>query len=360
MNSKVARHGGNIAEEASKLGINAKELLDASASLVPFPLSDSLQKSMQQALTSNCLESYPDCSYKALKKVISNWHQIEPEMVLPGNGAAELFTWAAKDASEHGLSGLPVPGFLDYERALNCWNANYIHLPLPLQWTTKGPENFPIQSNTNVIWITNPHNPTGQLWSRKSLEVILNNYSLVICDEAFLPMVPNGEKESLIPLVKKYKNLIVIRSLTKIFALAGLRLGYAVSLPERLYKWSQVRDPWPVNGLAVEAGINLIKDSDNLNIWINAIHKWVESEGDWFYSKLKLIPDLEPHLSSVNFHLINSRTSLVPLREKLAQRKILTRDCRSFRSLDGSWLRISLQSHQNNQLIINSIQEILK
>ena len=164
-------------------------------------------------------------------------------MVLPGNGASELFTWAARDASSSGVNCLPSPGFNDYTRALTCWDASCIDMKLPLIWSAAAPQPFPRPPKASVIWITNPHNPTGQLWSRNSIESLLKDHKLVICDEAFLPLVPNGERQSLIPLVTKYQNLIVIRSLTKLFAIAGLRLGYAISTYERFKRWKEWRDP---------------------------------------------------------------------------------------------------------------------
>ena len=138
-------------------------------------LGKSLNKCLEGALKNHSLRNYPDCSHQALKEAIGSWHKIDPSMVLPGNGASELFTWAARDAAQQGLSGLPAPGFGDYARALRCWDAPYVHLPMPLSWSPKAPQPFPFETQTNVIWITNPHNPTGQLWSRKSIKPLLPN-----------------------------------------------------------------------------------------------------------------------------------------------------------------------------------------
>ena len=165
-------------------------------------------------------------------------------MVLPGNGAAELFTWAGRDASAAGLSAIPAPGFADYRRALDCWDGAWVPWPLPLGWDGRFPQCLPNPPpRADVLWITNPHNPTGQLWSRESLEPLVERYALVICDEAFLPLVPGGELQSLIPLVQEYPQLVVIRSLTKLYGLAGLRLGYAIGQPDRLQRWAAWRDP---------------------------------------------------------------------------------------------------------------------
>ncbi len=360
MTNYLQVHGGNIYEEARRLGVISKSVLDASASLVPFPLPKTLQKCLQNALATNCLRNYPDRSHFDLRRSIGKCHNVNPEMVLPGNGAAELFTWAAREASISGLNCLPSPGFSDYERALRCWNADYIHVSLPLKWSKEIPQVFPLRPQGNVLWITNPHNPTGHLWSKESIKELLNDYKLVICDEAFLPLVPNGEDQSVIPLIENHRNLIVIRSLTKLFGIAGLRLGYAISTSNRLSQWQRWRDPWPLNSLAIEAGCTIMNDQKLLQGWTSKIHSWVKKEGAWFRSHLKNIKGISSHPSSTNFFLIESQKSLIPLRKELEKEHILLRDCRSFKYLNEQWLRISLQERINNQRIINSINRILK
>ncbi len=360
MNSHLPSHGGNLNEEARRLGVKASEILDASASLVPFPPPKALKNCLIKACTTNSLRNYPDRSHEALKEVISNWHQVHSSMVLPGNGAAELFTWAARDAKNTGLSCLPTPGFSDYSRALRCWDASYINLPLPLSWSSEKPQPFPLEPPTNVLWITNPHNPTGQLWSRQSIEPLLAKQDLVICDEAFLPLVPKGENESLLPLVSQCPNLVVIRSLTKLFGIAGLRLGYAIGSNDRLRKWNQWRDPWPLNSLAIDAGVTLLGNTSALKKWIMKVQHWVKEEGVWLQTNLKKIPGITPYPSAANFLLIKGQFSLMPLREKLAHRNILLRECQSFEELGERYLRISFQNRRGNQRIIKGLQDLLR
>ncbi len=354
------RHGGNIREEARRIGVRTEQLLDASASIVPFTPPRAIHNCLVQTLSNNSLRHYPDSTHLRFREAISNWHKVPPDMVLPGNGASELFTWAARYAATKGLNGLPSPGFADYVRALECWNASYRHLPLPLTWNTEVPQAFPLSPTTDVLWITNPHNPTGQLWSKKSIEPLINNHAFVICDEAFIPLVPNGERESLIPLVSKYSNLIVIRSLTKLFALPGLRLGYAIGSPQILETWSKCRDPWPLNALAIAAGTKLMSDGSGLDRWITRVQRWVSKEGAWLHTQLEKIPEITPLPSSTNFLLIKSNSSLIYLREKIAKKNILLRDCRSFVELGESYLRISLQTRRDNQRIIKALRENIK
>ena len=354
------KHGGNIQKEAKKLGIKRDEIIDASASIVPFKLPKKLTSYLLKSITNNSIKFYPDRSYQEIKNAISKWHNIDPEMILPGNGASELFTWAARDASLNGISALPSPCFGDYQRALRCWNAPYIHTPLPLTWSTRKPQSFPIKPKTNVLWITNPHNPTGQLWSRSSIENLLNKYKLVICDEAFISLVPEGESQSVIDLTKKYQNLIVIRSLTKFLGIAGLRIGYAISNSDRLSRWEEIRDPWPVNTIAIDATIMIMSNYKMHKKRLKKIQQWVKEEGEWLNNRLSNFSTLNPLPTSTNFQLIESKVSTLTLLEKLKKRGILIRDCRSFINLGENWLRVSLQKREENVRIINTLKEFIK
>ena len=371
-------HGGNRLAAARRLGCRPDQLLDASASLVPFGPPARLRRRLARLLAEGAaLRDYPDRSYWDLRQAIAFHHGLDAAAVLPGNGAAELFTWAARDAAAAGTSLLPTPGFADYRRALACWQGGWQSLPLPLDWTSAGPGPLPglssdgpslppgpedppalsLPAGPQVLWITNPHNPSGQLWSRQALEPLLQRFALVIVDEAFLPLVPGGEAQSLVPLLADHPQLVVVRSLTKLLSIAGLRLGYALGDPGRLARWSGWRDPWPVNGLAAAAGDALLGDRR----WLRRVQGWVAREGPWLQARLAAIPGLDPRPSSVNYLLLRGyrdgqALELEPLRLALEQRhRILLRDCRSFEGLDGTWLRLALQDRAGNRRLLAAL-----
>ncbi|MEB3200517.1 MAG: aminotransferase class I/II-fold pyridoxal phosphate-dependent enzyme [Synechococcaceae cyanobacterium] len=359
-------HGGNRYAVAARLGCRPDQLLDASASLVPFGPPPRLRWQLGLAAVSGLtLRDYPDREATALRQAIAAWHQLDPSRVLPGNGAAELFTWAARDAAACGVSLVPQPGFADYLRALACWDGAWQPLPLPLDWGEGWPQAFPsLQGSApaQVLWITNPHNPTSQLWSRRSLEPLLERFALVIVDEAFLPLVPGGEAQSLVPLLERHPNLVVIRSLTKLCSVAGLRLGYALGHPDRLGRWAGWRDPWPVNGLAAAAATALLADPAGLRRWQRRVGDWVDRELDWLPPRLALLPGLQPRPAAANFLLLRGvcrgrPRSLEPLRQVLERRhRILLRDCRSFAGLDGSWLRLGLQDRRGHRRLLAALR----
>jgi len=350
----VLRHGGESQLAAERLGCRADQLLDASASLAPW-------SPRLLWIGSAAFRPYPDRRHQELRDRLALLHGLAPDNLLIGNGAAELFTWAARDAADLGASLLQAPGFADYRRALRCWSAPVCEQPLPLDWAEVFPQQLPEPIETAVLWICNPHNPTGQLWSCDSLQPLLERYALVICDEAFLPLVPNGEQQSLIPLVRQHPNLVVIRSLTKLYGIAGLRLGYAVAHPQRLQRWSGWRDPWPVNGVALAVGERLLASPRRYRRWCERVQRWTATEGAWMQRQLKAMPGITPMPSAANYLLIRSGQSLVPLREAVEQRhRILLRDCRSFEGLDEHWLRIGLQSRRNNRRIVRALRRELQ
>ncbi|MFM7695473.1 MAG: pyridoxal phosphate-dependent aminotransferase [Vulcanococcus sp.] len=374
-----AAHGGNRLALARRLGCRPEQLLEASASLVPFAPPPLLRRALRRSLAGPgglgerggalALRDYPDRSYSALREAIAALHGLDPAAVLPGNGAAELFTWAARDAAAAGVSLLPTPGFTDYRRALACWDGPWRPLPLPLQWSAAFPQPFPWPlddaeaGGAGCLWITNPHNPSGQLWSRTSLEPLLGRFALVVVDEAFLPLVPGGEAQSLIPLLAAHPNLVVVRSLTKLCAIAGLRLGYALAAPPRLARWSAWRDPWPVNGLAAAAGTALLGDGRALARWLTRVHGWMAVEGPALARGLLAVEGLQPLPSAANYLLVRTTApggsaSLQPLRLALQNRhRILLRDCRSFDGLGDGWLRIALLDRGGNRRLLRALRQ---
>ncbi|MBK16755.1 MAG: threonine-phosphate decarboxylase [Prochlorococcus sp. SP3034] len=359
MKKFIFKHGGNIFDYSKRLNIAPTNIIDASASLVPFSTPKFLLKALYEEIKNENFKYYPEKNFQELKKTIGSFHNIDPEKIMPGNGASELITWIGNEASQYGTNCLPVPGFVDYERSLNCWEAKYIFNLLPKKWSNNS-QPFPLMPNTEVLWITNPHNPTGQLWTRESLKKLLFNYKLIICDEAFLSITPEGEKESLISLVKDFDNLIVIRSLTKLFSIAGLRLGYIVANSKILEKISEKRDPWPLNSFAIKAGVTLLKDKEEYNAWTKKIHNWINIEKEWISSEISKINGLEVFNSSTNFFLIKGKYSMNPTIEYLATKGILIRGCSSFRSLSNKWARISIQKRIQNRKIVNEMKKSYK
>ena len=161
-------------------------------------------------------------------------------------------------------------------------------------------------------------------------------------------------------LVRGKNTVVICIKNLGLFSIAGLRLGYAISNSKRLQTWSRWRDPWPVNGFAEATGIILMNNQEFLRNWIKDVHSWVSTEGSWFVRELTLLPGIKPYPTSTNFLLLESKDSLLEMKNHLAKRNIIVRDCRSFQNLGENWLRISFQTRKNNILILSAIKEYLK
>jgi histidinol-phosphate/aromatic aminotransferase/cobyric acid decarboxylase-like protein len=209
-------HGGNLNWAATIAGCQPQDLLDFSASINPWGLPLSAIDAISKGITA--LKAYPDPNYLHLKSALAEFHQVSPEWILPGNGAAELLTWAGWDLSQCEETYLPSPAFGDYYRALNAFAARIKSCSLDLDCLNQG------DFSTRGLLLNNPHNPTGKLFWRSQILPYLQQFKLVVIDEAFMDFLPPEREQSLISFCENYPNLVIVRSLTKFYSLPGLRL----------------------------------------------------------------------------------------------------------------------------------------
>ena len=346
-------HGGNLVWAAGQIGCSVSSILDFSASINPLGPPSTVLEAIKGAL--NTLTHYPDPNYTDLREALSQWHQVPAEWIFPGNGAAELLTWAGRQLAQQEITYVMTPGFRDYWRALQAFAANI--QVIPFSWQNDDPLiliNPPQHQSTGII-INNPHNPTGKLLRVETLLPLLERLSLVVVDEAFMDFVTPSGQQSLIPLIFDYPNLVIVRSLTKFYSLPGLRLGYAIAHPQRLQQWQAWRDPWSVNSLAVAAGIAALQDQE----FEQQTRQWLSSTRQGLFKQLSTIEGLNPILSTVNFLLVKSTISSSKLQQELLQQsRILIRDCLSFETLGDRYFRIAVRRETENNKLVDALSEI--
>ncbi len=360
-------HGGNLAWAAQLAGCPPSLLTDFSASINPLGPPDSAIAAIQASIPD--LRAYPDPNYGALRQALSQFHQLLPEWILPGNGSAELLTWASRELAELTTTSLITPAFGDYGRSLKAFDAHIAAFPLDLTCNpsrdgqsaldaiaTSCPPGDPSGHSAQGLLINNPHNPTGILFSRSSLIPCLKQFDLVVVDEAFMDFLPPDQQQSLIDLVPQYPNLVILRSLTKFYSLPGLRIGYAIAHPDRLQRWQTWRDPWSVNTLAAAATVAALQDTSfQQQTW-----NWLASARSPLWEGLKALPGLRPYPGSVNFLLVESTSSVTQLQQRLLQQhRILIRDCLSFPELGDRYFRIAIRTESENQRLLDSLTQLL-
>jgi L-threonine-O-3-phosphate decarboxylase len=352
-------------------GCPASSIQDFSASINPWGPPASAIAAIQETLSQ--LKFYPDPNYSKLKLALAQYYHLESDYILPGNGSAELLTWAAWELAQQKLTYLITPAFGDYWRALRAFGAKietYCLLPF-LNLSKKG--DLPIiptgdnQSNLDRLFnnppansgllLNNPHNPTGKLWTREEILSCLDKFALVVIDEAFMDFLPPNQEQSLISLIREFPNLVILRSLTKFYSLPGLRIGYAIAHPERLQRWQKWRDPWSVNILAAAAAEVIIRDrSFQEQTWA-----WLPVAREELFQGLACIPQLQPLASAANFLLVHTTISSQQLQEKLLKKHhILIRDCLSFPELGDRYFRVAVRSQADNQKLLQALLSLLR
>jgi L-threonine-O-3-phosphate decarboxylase len=343
------KHGGNLLWAATIARCPVSSILDFSASINPLGPPQSAITAIQSSISQ--LPFYPDSEYTRLTSVLAQHHHLDVEYILPGNGSAELLTWAGRELAQQKFTYLMTPAFSDYGRALRAFRGKIRFFNLLESDNLALP---PINSNCRQygLIINNPHNPTGKLWTKDEIIPYLQQFSLVLVDEAFMDFLPPEEEQSLISLVLDYPNLVILRSLTKFYSLPGLRIGYAIAHPDRLQRWKEWRDPWSVNILAAEAAIAAIADRDfQQQTW-----NWLYPTKDKLFNDLKQIAGLSPLPSAANFLLVKANRSTTELqRELLIKNHILIRDCLSFPELGDLYFRIAVRTLEDNNRLFHAI-----
>ena len=369
-------HGGNLAWAATLAGCPAAAILDFSASISPLGPPESALDAIRSHLSS--LTAYPDPDYGELRAALGEALNVDPDWILPGNGSAELLTWAALDLSKLEATYLVTPAFGDYSRALLAFGAQVLDCPLDLKSLEAGAGNglvtdylsvfnrsfvspslslpVPLLNADRGLLLNNPHNPTGLLFGREAIRPYLEQLPLVVVDEAFMDFLPPSERESLIDAVEEFPNLVILRSLTKFYSLPGLRMGCAIGHPDILRRWQLQRDPWPVNTLAAAATAAVLRDT----VFEQKTWDWLPVARQELFEGLANLPGLRPFPGAANFLLVESSVSVSALQKSLLERhRILIRDCLSFPELGDRFFRVAVRSRADNLRLIAGLSEVL-
>ena len=371
-------HGGNLAWAAALAGCPASAILDFSASISPLGPPESALDAIQAHLSS--LTAYPDPDYGELRTALGEALNVDADWILPGNGSAELLTWAAWDLSKRTATYLVTPAFGDYWRALSAFGAKVLKCPLDLQLLDAAPLRRLVTDDLSVsnrslvspsfrlpvplaldaergLLLNNPHNPTGLLFAREAILPYVKQFGMVVVDEAFMDFLPPWEQETLIDAVEEFPNLVILRSLTKFYSLPGLRLGCAIAHPDILGRWQLRRDPWPVNALAAAAAAAVVRDT----VFERQTWDWLPVARRELFEGLANLPGLQPIAGAANFLLVESSMSVSLIQKSLLQRhRILIRDCLSFPELGDRFFRVAVRSRAENLRLIAGLAEVIR
>lgn len=358
-------HGGQIYNEEGK----AEKFLDFSANINPLGLSESVLEALQENLRG--VVNYPDANQAELKNAISRRYNVPVECLILLNGAAEFFYLYFRVLRPKKVL-IPVPSFSEYERAARSANCEVEYFFLReednFQLNTEkiverakgvrakeqkalGTSTLPLKPYPLTLILGRPNNPTGNLISIDAVKKIAEVVPVVL-DESFIDFLEVESAKSFAG-----KNLVVVQSLTKIFALPGLRLGFAVAEKNLAEKLNAAKDVWNVNFLAQKAGVAALTDEK----FLADTRTWLEVEKKIFVTQLKKLPVkvFEPTVNFVLFKVESEKIAIEILKQLRAE-KILLRSCANFVGLDGRFLRTAIKSRAENILLLNKLQKIFE
>ena len=294
-----------------------------------------------------------------LREVLAKRHGIEPAEVLVGNGSTQLIYLLC--AALRPRTALVIgPAFSEYSHALALVGANVRMLSLTedsgFQFSTEKLIDT-WEKNCELLVLATPNSVTGQLIAKAQIEDIarlaLVRKSFVVVDEAFIDFV---EDQSVKMLVRNNPFLIVLRSLTKYYALPGLRLGYLVGEAARVAQLAAHQEPWSVNAPATSVALACLADAD----FAAKTERWLERERAFLFRGVARLHGLHPFPSRANFLLVKigkHGVDALDLRVFLLRKKLLIRACNSFTDLGGDYFRVAVRQRKDNQRLLRALGE---
>ena len=347
-------HGGNIyAADAPEGG-----WLDFSANINPLGLSAAVRASIAANIPN--IVHYPDPEGRVLKEALAARYGLCRDALVLGNGAAELL-YVFFHAVRPRRVLLPVPSFSEYERAALAAGAEirYHRLASEAAFALSVEEVIAALPDHDCVVLGNPNNPTGGLVSRDEMAHLVQaakkTSTMVVVDESFLDFLPEEGVYTVRDLVAQRDNLLVLRSLTKFYAIPGLRLGFAAAAPTLVKRLEESKDPWNVNLLAQEAGVAALGD----DAYRRAAQDFVRSEKRWLADALADLPSLTIFAPTVNFILLRLDApwpEAAEVCDAMRRRGILLRDCANYPGLDRRYLRVAVRPREENKRLIEAFQ----
>lgn len=337
------------AYEAKEIPCRVK--LDANES--PYGVKKPLK-----AIASVETNRYPDPRAKALKKLISKYVGVKPNCILQGNGSDELIYYLITTFGGPVL--YPTPTFSMYGIITQALGEKQIGIPLDKEFDLdmKALIEAIRREKPKLIFLSSPNNPTGNCFSsNRMLEIIdltsslvarRSSLSLVVVDEAYQPF---SSKKGFLPLLKDYRNLLIMRTLSKI-GLAGLRIGFLIAAREIINEVNKVRLPFNLNSFSQATAAEVLKDRKTLRTRINAI----VSERENLWSEMEKIRGVHPYPSEANFILCRVKNSDL-IYKRLLREGVLVRNMKGV--VDGC-LRVTVGSTGENRIFLNTLKKVLK
>jgi histidinol-phosphate aminotransferase len=349
----VTVHGGLDLAELRGLGIRPDDVLDFSASINPL----GPPAAVRDALTNVDLTQYPDRQCLALRDALAAQLGVDPEQILVGNGSTELIHLLARaylGDGEH--ASIFTPTFGEYEAACNAAGATVHGFASDetdaFRWNLDAAMGAIRAQHPRLVFLCNPNNPTGVYLDRATVEDIARavpDDSLLVLDEAYVPL--SDETWSSLPLLQ-LSNVVLLRSMTKDYALAGARLGYMLCDPSVVERARRLQITWSVSSLAQAAGVAALEDDGR---YLELSRETIRLAKAYLLTELHAM-GVTVAPSHANF-LLAKTGSATEVRLALLKRGMCVRDCTSFGLPE--YIRIGIRREQDCRRLIGCLQEVI-
>lgn len=355
--STAHQHGGDVFAVARSLGVPPEQILDFSASINPLGMAPGVADAL--AACFGRLLHYPDKGAAELKERLSAYHAVAADEIAVANGSTELIHLIPRVVA--GKRGLIVaPAFAEYTFSLQRggWDLDYFNLQSSDGFSLSLPAlREKLAAGYDVLFLCNPANPTGKLIPKGEIQAIIElcaeSGTFLALDEAFMDFC---EEESAKHLVRQFPRSVLLRSMTKFFAIPGLRLGYAIGAPETIAAITLAQDPWSVNTAAQVAGAASLTDGD----YCQRSRCYIEAERERLAAALAELCWLKVLPSRANYLLAELQNGLTAaeLRSALMKKGILIRDCGNFEGLDSRFFRVAVRLREENERLVGELKAI--
>lgn len=353
-------HGGNIYELAETLGCPLFEIIDMSSNVNPFPPLPGLVNHLKDKIHS--INALPEVDAKSITHSFAARYDIDADQVIAGNGTTQ-FIYAIPQVLSTKRALILGPTYSDYADACKLHGAQYDFL-LTKESAAFSPDIDVVIERSkeyDTVFICNPNNPTGVLIDVADLHRLCRVHPEVffIIDESYLPFVDDYVQHSMIQF--DLPNVLILNSMSKIFRIPGLRIGFLISSLNIINKFKPFLLPWTVNSLAQAAVDYLMKHKKQVDAFIKKTVKFIEIERIKMAAAFADTTCLKLFPSTTSFSLAKLHKNLTAegVCAALAQERILIRNCSNFVGLSDSYIRISLKTPEINRMLEQKLLNIV-
>ena len=331
------------------------EMLDFSVNINPLGIPGGIREKLIAGIDE--LVKYPEITGVSAIQKIADDLAVLPENIILGNGAIELIYLFAR-SMRSGKALIVQPTFNEYERALKLYGWDVVHHVLTAEDNfTLNPEALAAVINNEkpqAVFLCNPNNPTGLVYSNDFIREMLEHSAPEITwflDESFMDF---SEETGNLSLVKEAKqSVFILKSLTKFYALPGLRIGYGVGVAPIIRTMERFKEPWTINTLGLIAATGVYDEKD----YASQTKTYIKGERQRVFAALSQIKTLKVYPSGTDFHLCQLlKGTVAELQIDLEKEGMSLRTCEDFIGMDNSYFRIAIKKEADNTKLLTFLR----